>query len=41
MKSKLDLHKINRVVFMRTEFFGNKEDSEFIATMVREMVGRW
>lgn len=37
MKAKLDIHKINRVVFMRTEFFGNKEDSEFWATMIREM----
>ena len=37
MKAKLDIHKINRVVFMRTEFFGNKEDSEFWATIMRAM----
>ena len=26
LKTREDSHKINRVVFMRTEFFGNKED---------------
>ena len=41
MKAKLDIHKINRVVFMRSEFFGNKEDIEFWATMVRGMVADW
>lgn len=37
MKAKLDIHKTNRVVFMRTEFFGNKEDSEFWATIMQAM----
>ena len=41
MKAKLDIHKINRVVFMRSEFFGNKEDIEFWSTMVRGMVADW
>lgn len=39
MKAKLDFHKINRVVFMRAEFFGNKEDSEFFASIMRDMWG--
>ena len=29
-KAKIDLHKINRVVLMRNEFFGSNEDIEFL-----------
>lgn len=38
MKAKLDIHKINRIVFMRAEFFGNNEDVDFFANVLR-MVG--
>lgn len=38
MKSKLDIHKINRVVFMRTEFFGNREDIDFFVDVMRFMI---
>lgn len=34
MKAKFDFHKINRVVFMRAEFFGNKEDVNFFADIM-------
>lgn len=33
-KSKLDFHKTNRVVFMRAEFFNNKEDINFYMSVV-------
>lgn len=32
MKAKLDFHKINRVVFMRKEFYGSKEEDDFFAS---------
>lgn len=35
MKSKLDFHKINRAVFMRTEFFDNREDIDFFESVMR------
>lgn len=35
MKAKLDFHKINRVVFMRTEFFGNREDIDFFVNVMK------
>lgn len=35
MKAKLDYHKINRVVMMRSEFFGNREDADFFAEVLR------
>lgn len=38
MKAKLDIHKINRVVFMRTEFFGNKEDINFFVNVMESMI---
>lgn len=34
MKAKFDFHKINRVVFMRAEFFGNKEDVNFFVDIM-------
>ena len=34
MKAQLDIHKINRVVFMRNEFFGSKEDIEFLKAVM-------
>lgn len=34
-KSKLDLHRINRVVFMRNEFFGNPEDVNWFSNVLR------
>lgn len=35
MKAKLDIHKINRPVFMRAEFFGNREDIELFVNVMR------
>lgn len=35
MKAKFDFHKINRVVFMRSEFFGNNEDINFAFNVLR------
>ena len=35
MKAKVDLHRINNIVFMRAEFFGNKEDENFFAAIIR------
>ena len=35
MKSKMDLHKINRVVFMRNEFFGNPEDVKWFSSVLK------
>ena len=37
-KAKIDIHKINKIVFMRHEFFGNSEDVDWFADIVR-MVG--
>lgn len=34
MKSKLDAHSISRVVFMRFEFFGSKEDISFMTDIM-------
>ena len=34
MKAKLDYHSINRVVFMRAEFFNNKEDIKFVSNVM-------
>ena len=30
MKAKFDFHKINKVVAMRSEFFGSTEDTQFL-----------
>lgn len=38
MNAKLDIHKINRAVFMRAEFFGNKEDINFFVDVMRFMI---
>lgn len=38
MKSKLDLHAINRVVFMRNEFFGNNEDVAWFSEAVKKIM---
>ena len=35
MKSKLDFHKINNVVFMRNEFFGNPEDVNWFSSVLK------
>ena len=34
LKWKIDYHKINKVVLMRNEFFGNKEDLNFMLDMI-------
>lgn len=34
-QAKMDFHKINRVVFMRAEFFGNKEDVNLISEVMK------
>ena len=34
MKAKFDFHHSYRVVFMRSEFFGNKEDVKFITSLL-------
>lgn len=34
-KAKVDFHKINRIVFMRNEFFGNKEDKEYLSAVMK------
>ena len=34
-RNKLNYHKINRVVFMRSEFFGNTEDMDFVSSLLR------
>ena len=41
MKSKIDFHNVNRVVFMRAEFFGNKEDINFVSNLLLEGVVKW
>lgn len=38
MKAKLDIHKINRAVFMRAEFFNNKEDINFFVDVMQYMI---
>ena len=35
LKAKLDFHNINQVVFMRAEFFGNREDIDFFVSVMR------
>lgn len=37
-KAKFDFHSINRVVLMRSEFYGNKEDANFIAKLLGEQM---
>lgn len=37
-QAKIDFHKTNKIVFMRHEFFGNNEDVDWFADIVR-MVG--
>ena len=39
MKAKLDYHAINRVVFMRAEFFNNCEDIAFFANVMKQAFG--
>ena len=34
-KSKLYFHKVNKVVFMRNEFFGNPEDVNWFSNVLR------
>lgn len=38
MKAKLDTHKINRAVFMRSEFYGNKEDINFFVKVINSVI---
>lgn len=38
MRAKLNYHKINRVVFMRNEFFGNTEDIKFMCEIMGEVI---
>ena len=35
MKAKLDFHQINKPVFMRSVFFGNKEDINLILDLLK------
>ena len=35
LKAKLDFHNINQAVFMRAEFFGNREDIDFFVIVMR------
>lgn len=35
LKAKLDFHNINQAVFMRAEFFGNREDIDFFVSVMR------
>lgn len=37
MRAKLNYHEKNRVVFMRSEFFGNTEDIKFVCEIMREV----
>ena len=37
-KAKENFHNINRVVFMRAEFFGNKEDINLFKDVVQQMM---
>lgn len=37
-KTKLDFHKVNKIVFMRAEFFGNKEDADWFGEIMRMVV---
>lgn len=39
MRAKLDAHLINRVVFMRAEFFNNKEDIDFFVDVMKMSFG--
>lgn len=38
VKAKRDIHKTNRAVFMRAEFFNNKEDIDFFVDVMRFMI---
>lgn len=40
LKEKTAIHKRQRTVFMRSEFFGNTEDFDFFASVMRSTVGR-
>lgn len=39
INAKIAFHKVNRVVFMRNEFYGNKEDVNLFANMGRLLIG--
>ena len=39
MKAKLNFHEINQVFFMRHEFFGSKEDTEFMQNLTAGVIG--
>lgn len=39
MKAKINFHKINRVVFMRAEFFGNLEEVNLFVNVARGVRG--
>lgn len=39
-KARFDFQKVNRVVFMRAEFFGNKEDINFFAGVMKMVAER-
>lgn len=39
MKAKFDFHKINKVVAMRSEFFGNAEDKQLLGQLLGLMNG--
>lgn len=36
-KAKMDFHKVNNVVFMRNEFFGSKEDTQWFAETLKQI----
>lgn len=37
-RNKLNYHKMNKPVFMRSEFFGNTEDMDFVSDLLRGAV---
>ena len=36
-KAKINFHKINRIVFMRSEFYGNAEDTKFFGEVMKRV----
>lgn len=38
-KAKFDFHRINKVVAMRSEFFGSTEDSDFLSGLFKLVLG--
>lgn len=37
LKQRDNLHEINRIVFMRAEFFNNREDADFVMDVMKAM----